>query len=60
MVSGDTKKAKLRGSWKKFLLFSFALLRLMAVPALAADRIPSSNPLHTTLNVPFADSGQTR
>jgi hypothetical protein len=38
MFSGDTNKTKLRGSWKKFRLFSFTLLRLMAVPALNADQ----------------------
>jgi hypothetical protein len=59
MVSCDTNKTKLRDSWKKILLFSFTLLRLMAVPALAADRNPSSNSLHTILNVPVARAGQT-
>jgi hypothetical protein len=42
MVSRDTNNPKLRGNWKKLLLFSFALLRLMAVPALASS-LPSAN-----------------
>jgi len=40
MVSRDTNNLKLRGNWKKLLLFSFTLLRLMAVPALASS-LPS-------------------
>lgn len=59
MVSCDTNETKLRGSWKKILLFSFMLLRLMAVPALAADRNPSSNTLHINLNIPLACAVQT-
>jgi hypothetical protein len=37
MVSSETNKTKLRGSWKRVLLFSFTLLRLMTVPALAGS-----------------------
>jgi hypothetical protein len=37
MVSSDTNKTNSRGRWKKILLFSFTLLRLMAVPALASS-----------------------
>jgi hypothetical protein len=37
MVSSETNKTMRRGSWKKILLFSFTLLRLMVVPALASS-----------------------
>jgi hypothetical protein len=46
MVSSDTNKPKARGSWKKILLFSFTLLRLIAVPALNALDSSSATAFH--------------
>ena len=44
MVSCNTNNAKLRDSWKRVLLFSLTLLRLMAVPAAASTLRASTIP----------------
>jgi hypothetical protein len=59
MVSRNTNNPKLRGNWKKVLLFSITLLRLMAVPALASS-IPTAGAVCDRARSPISTDHEFR